>query len=105
MFLYRLAAHHRIFDVDHLARTASIRQIRRWLAFYRLEPFGNDWRRTARATVVTAKALGARIDEAAEEMFLPTYDPTRPLQTEEQMLAELMKIPAVRKKAMKGKGK
>lgn len=104
MFLHRLAAQMGIVDVDDLGRRISVRQLRRWLAFYRLEPFGNDWRRTARATVVTAKALGARIDEAAEEMFLPTYDPRRPLQTEEQMLAELMKIPAIRKKATKDKG-
>lgn len=104
MFLHRLAAHHRILDVDGLARTVSIRQVRRWLAFYRLEPFGNEWRRTARSTVVMARAVGAKIDENAEEMFLPTYDPTRPLQTEDQMLAELMKIPAIRKKVEKERG-
>lgn len=27
-------------------------------------------------------------------MFMPGYDPTAPTQTEEEMLAELMKIPA-----------
>jgi len=30
-------------------------------------------------------------------MFLPTYDPAGPTQTEEQMMAELMKIPSIRK--------
>lgn len=36
--------------------------------------------------------MGAKVKEDAEEMFLPTYDPSRPTQTEEEMLRELMKI-------------
>ena len=97
MFLYRLAAHLGIHDVDGLANEISVRQLRRWLAFYRQEPFGNDWRRTARSTVIVAKAVGAKLEDTAEEMFLPTYDPAGPTQTEEQMLAELMKVPSIRK--------
>jgi hypothetical protein len=45
-----------------------------------------------------AAAAGAQIKEDFEEMFLPTYDPSRPTQTEEEMLAELMKIPGFKKK-------
>jgi hypothetical protein len=43
--------------------------------------------------VSLAAVNGAQVKEDAEEMFLPTYDPSRPTQTEEEMLAELMKIP------------
>lgn len=71
----------------------SVRQMRRWAAAYRLEPFGDDWRRSARQTVVMANAFGAKVAEHAEEMFLPTYDATTPTQTEEEMRRELMKIP------------
>jgi hypothetical protein len=80
-----------------MARRISVRQMRRWVAFYRVEPFGNDWRRTARQTVVLAGAAGAKLHEDAEEMFLPGYDPNRP-QTEEEMLRELQKIPAAFRK-------
>lgn len=37
--------------------------------------------------------MGAKVREDAEEMFLPTFDPSRPKQTEEEMFAELSKIP------------
>lgn len=69
-----------------------IHRFRRWLAFYRLEPFGDDWRRSARSTVILAGALGAKVKEDAEEMFLPTYDPSRPTQTPEEMARELAKL-------------
>ena len=69
-----------------------IHRLRRWLAFYRLEPFGDDWRRTARSTVLLAGAYGAKVKEDAEEMFLPTYDPSRPTQTPEEMARELAKL-------------
>ena len=80
--------------MDGMLRTLSVRQVRRWAAAWRLEPFGNDWRRTARLSVALANALGARVAEHAEEMFLPTYDGTEPTQTPEEMMRELMKIPA-----------
>lgn len=62
------------------------------MAFYRLEPFGDEWRRTARSTVIVAGALGAKLKEDFEEMFLPTYDPRRPTQTPEEMAREFAKI-------------
>ena len=98
MFIYRLAAHHRIPDVEEWKRTLTLDQLKRWLAYYRVEPFGQEWRRSARQTMFLAAAAGAQIKEDFEEMFLPTYDPSRPTQTEEEMLAELMKIPGFKKK-------
>ena len=69
-----------------------LHRFRRWLAFYRLEPFGDEWRRTARSTVILAGAFGAKTKEDSEEMFLPTYDPSRPTQTPEEMARELAKL-------------
>ena len=98
LFTYRLACHLGIEDPDNMARRMSVRQMRRWVAFYRVEPFGNDWRRTARHLVLLASAMGAKVREDAEEMFIPGYDSNRP-QTEEEMMRELAKIPAAFRKA------
>lgn len=70
----------------------SVRQVRRWLAHYRLEPFGNEWRRTGRSTAMICRALNAKVSEEFEDMFLPTYDPSRPTQTPEEMARELAKL-------------
>ena len=50
-----------------------------------------------------AAAFGAKVKEDAEEMFLPTYDPSKPTQTEDEMLAELMKLPGAAEWAAKNK--
>lgn len=91
LFAYRLAAHHNILDIEQVFRL-PLPAFRRWLAFYRLEPFGDDWRRTARAVTLLSGAFGAKVKEDAEEMFLPTYDPSRPTQTPEEMARELAKL-------------
>jgi hypothetical protein len=72
------------------------------MAYYRVEPWGQPWRVAARQTMFTVTALGAKVKEEFEEMFLPTYDPGRPTQTEEEMLAELMKIPGVKLESQDG---
>jgi|APGre2960657404_1045060.scaffolds.fasta_scaffold01479_14 hypothetical protein len=82
-----------IWDVENWKKEITVEQLKRWLAVYRVMPFGDDWRRTARLAVTLAASNGAKVREDAEEMFLPTYDPGRPTQTEEEMLAELSKIP------------
>lgn len=100
-FAYLLAAHLGIEDADRMMCRMSVRQLRRWAAAYRLQPFGDDWRRSARQTVVMASAMGAKVSEHAEEMFLPSYDGGEPVQSEAEMMRELMKIPA----AIRNKGK
>jgi hypothetical protein len=72
------------------------------MAYYRVEPWGQPWRVAARQTMFTVTALGAKVKEEFEDMFLPTYDPGRPTQTEEEMLAELMKIPGVKVESQDG---
>jgi hypothetical protein len=88
-----------IWDVEGWKRELTLEQLKRWLAFYRVEPFGNDWRRTARLAVTMANAFGAKVSADAEEMFIPGFDPARPTQTEEEMLAELAKLKTVQRKA------
>jgi hypothetical protein len=92
MFLYRLALELGIWDVEGWKKEITLEQVKRWLAFYRLEPFGDEWRRTARLAMTVAASNGAKVKEDAEELFLPTYDPGRPTQTEAEMMAELAKI-------------
>lgn len=82
-----------IWNVEAWKKEITLEQVTRWIAFYRVQPFGDEWRRTARLAVSVAAAHGAKVKEDAEEMFLPTYDPSRPTQTEEEMLRELSKIP------------
>lgn len=64
--------------------------MRRWMAFYRVEPFGDEWGRAALQTLLILKALGAQVDPRFREMFLPSYDPDREM-TEDEIQAEMMK--------------
>lgn len=50
-----------------------------------------------------ATANGSKVKEDFEEVFLPTYDPRRPMQTEEEMAAELAKLANIGKKTKKKK--
>lgn len=90
-FVYRLAAFHRIADVEAWKRRTTLRQIEKWLAYWKVEPFGDDWNRTARQTLFLLKALGADVDASFLENFLPNYDPNRPM-TEDEINAELTKF-------------
>lgn len=94
-FLYRLALAMGIWDVEAWKKRITVGQLKRWMAYYRVDPWGSDWRRAGRAAFITAQAMGAKIDEEAEEKFLPTYRSAE--QTEEQMIAELRKIGVFRK--------
>lgn len=53
------------------------------MAYYRVEPFGEDWLRTARGTLFTAMAFGAKLDDAFLDVFMPNYDPERELTQDE----------------------
>ena len=81
-----------IWDVERWKREITIEQLKRWIAFYRVEPFGQSWRRTARLAVTLPSASGAKVPTDAEDLFCPGYDPSRPTQTEEEMLRELAKL-------------
>lgn len=89
-------------DVDALAERLTLTQFRRWCGYYILEPFGTDWQRTARLAVWLAVTMGAKFDPDAdvEQKFLPTYRSVP--QTDDEILRELMKIPALRKRREQG---
>lgn len=62
------------------------------MAYWRIEPFGDDWRRSAREALTAAAGFGAKPDPDAEERFLPSYR-EKP-QTIDDIRRELAKIPA-----------
>jgi hypothetical protein len=82
---------------NSLASRITLAQLSRWIAFYRAEPFGQDWRRTARLSVAVAASMGAKPPTDAEELFMPGFDPNRTRQTEEEMAAELAKLAALKR--------
>jgi hypothetical protein len=53
------------------------------MAYYRVEPFGEDWLRTARGTAFIVAALGGKPDDSFVDMFLPSYDPDREMTQDE----------------------
>jgi hypothetical protein len=91
LFLYRLAVTLRIGNVEEWKHTLTLDQLHRWIAYYRVEPFGGDWLRTAKATMFTVAALGAKPDQRFMEMFLPSYNPDREM-TPDEIEAELAKL-------------
>ncbi len=95
MFVYRLAMSCGIWNVEAWKRKLTIRQLRHWMAYWRVEPFGDEWRRSARAALTAAAGFGARPEPDSEERFLPSFR-EKP-QTFEQLKAELAKIPAFAK--------
>lgn len=100
MFLYRLALAMGEWDVEQtvvsLASRITLDQLKRWMAFYRIEPWGDDWRRTGREVAMLGASWTGNFDKELEERFLPTYRSNRP-QTEAEIRAELMKVPGFRK--------
>jgi len=86
-----------VWDVDALANTIPMPLAVEWMAFWIRQPFGDDWRRTARLSSIVAAAAGAKSNGDLEERFLPTGGRYRGLnQTESEMLDELRKIPQFR---------
>lgn len=61
------------------------------MAYWIVEPFGDEWARTGKLAAVVAASQGAKVEPDFEEKFLPSY--RAPQQTEAQMIEELRKIP------------
>ena len=92
LFLHRLGLARGIWDIDRWRNEITIRQLVRWMAYWRVEPFGDDWRRTGRGALASA---GGRVDPNAEDKFLPSYRERPP--TEDEFIAQLKQIPSFRK--------
>lgn len=95
--MFRLALQLGVWDVDALADSMTLDTFREWMAFYSVEPFGDEWRRTARLASVVAAAAGAKVEGELEEKFLPGGGIYHGLNAAEcQMLDELRKVPELR---------
>jgi hypothetical protein len=101
--LYRLALEAGVINVEEELKPRIKRsQLARWAAYYRVEPWGNPWRRAGRATALIRAALGCRYDKGDEERFLPSYregDESRPAvpQTDEEIAAALAALPGLKR--------
>lgn len=102
MFTYRLALELGIWNVEEFKRKISRRQLRRWLAFYLVEPWGQPWLLAGRQTALIRHAFTGKFDRHDEERFLITYregDEHRskvPL-TDEELAGKLAAIPGLKK--------
>jgi len=80
-----------IWDVDSLAESMSVDLLYEWLAFYRLEPFGDEWLRHAVQTCQFYNAhRGKSQPQRKPQDFMPVE--ARP-QTPQQIHEALMGIP------------
>ncbi len=78
-------------DVDAFASRITLAQLRRWQAYWHVEPFGDEWRIAGRLWSLLRTAFGSEFDHASESKFMPNW--REPVQTEDQLIAELAKIP------------
>jgi hypothetical protein len=92
LFLYRLALQIGEWNVDALAARITLDQLRRWMAYWHVEPFGDEWRRAGRMTTMIRCGMGEEFDPKRESKFMPNW--REPVQTEEELIAEFAKIPA-----------
>lgn len=76
-------------DFGKMVQEISQTELEWWIAYDACEPFGNDWRRTARQTVILANVHGAKLTHDHEDQMIPGWDPTELKQTPEQMAAIL----------------
>jgi hypothetical protein len=100
VFTYRLALQLKIDQVEAWKQRLTVRQLKRWMAYWRVEPFGDEWRMAARQSLTAAAAFGAKPDAESEDKFLPSYR-EKP-QTLEDIRRELSKIPGFAKQMEQG---
>ena len=97
LFLHRLALQMGRWDVDEMAAEIPMPVLWRWFAYWRIEPFGDEWRRSGRLASIVAAASGVRNAGDLEDKFMPGGGKFRDMnQTEIEMLQELRKIDALR---------
>jgi len=101
MFVHRLALEIGEPDVDALKARIPHRMMKRWFAYYILEPWGQSWLRSGREVSLIRAALTGRFDKHDEERFLVTYQPGREYRsaippTDEEIAERLMRLPGMR---------
>ena len=91
LFLYRLALKLGQWDVDALAEEMSVDQLYGWMGYYLLEPWGDEWLRSAMQMAQFRNAYrGKNSPVKKTEDFMPV--PKR-AQSPQQILATLQSIP------------
>lgn len=91
MFLHRLALKLGIWNVPALAEVMPADVLYSWMGYYQLEPWGDEWLRSAVGFAQFQNANRGRNKKAMKpEDFMPVDK--RP-QTPEQILAVLNQIP------------
>ena len=88
-FLYRLALALGIWDVERLAEEMSVDQLYGWLAYYHLEPWGDEYLRWARTQAMLRNAH-FKGPKAKPYDYMPV---AKREQTPEQMWQVLNSIP------------
>lgn len=92
LFVMRLALQLGRADFRELAHELTLEDLAMWEAYWSIEPFGDDWRRTSRQTIVLGNVFGAKMKAEMEEQLMPGYNPFHKTQTAAEMTAELKKI-------------
>lgn len=91
MFLHRLALKLGIWDVPGLAAAMPVDTLYAWMAYYQLEPWGDDWLRSAVSFAQFQNANRGKNKRAMKpEDFMPV---DKREQTPQQMLSILNSIP------------
>ena len=91
LFLHRLALKLGEWDVDALAEVMTVDQLHRWMGYYLLEPWGDEWLRSAMQMAQFRNAYrGKNSPVKKTEDFMPV--PKR-AQSPQQILATLQSIP------------
>jgi len=87
--------------VAELERTLTIHELAEWIAYWSIEPFGDEYRQTAQICNVIALVNGNK--RSRTEDFMPSARQRQ--QTPEEMTAQLMNIPIFRKQMVEAEAK
>jgi hypothetical protein len=77
-------------SVKRLLQEVDSREMASWFAYDQLWPISDGWQQTARICRIIMAASGNYKKVPDEEVFIPSK--RKPVQTQEQMFAELMKL-------------
>jgi hypothetical protein len=93
-----------VWDVERLKRRITKRQLKRWMAFYLIEPWGQPWLAAGRMTSWIRSAFTGKYDRHEEERFLVTYQlgdefRSKVPRTDDELADELASLPGLNKKA------
>ncbi|CAB4184489.1 hypothetical protein UFOVP1124_13 [uncultured Caudovirales phage] len=95
-FVRRLALKCGRADYRAFCEEVDVEDVIGWLAFWSVEPFGQEWLQAARAAVVVAGTM-AKLPDEAEEMFQPNWLPEDHVQSDAEMIAVLAMVPEFQK--------